>query len=161
MRKRRRNARRQTQHKAQQIRVIEPLMNQLPIVEVLSQEGVEMIHRASMRMLKEVGFLVIDYPQAVERFRQHGAKVDGEHVWIDEDILMHFVNQAPSTFTQLARDPRKNLIVGGKNIIFAPVYGPPFVMDRERGRRQGTMNDFDELTKLVSMIPICIMVVVS
>ena len=154
MRKRRRNARKKVQHQAKQIRVIEPLVNKLPIVEVLSQEGVEMIHRASMRMLKEVGFLVIDYPQALERFRQHGAKVEGEHVWIDEDLLMHFVKQAPSTFTQLARNPKKNLTVGGRNIIFAPVYGPPFVMDRERGRRQGKMSDFDELTKLVSMIPI-------
>ena len=154
MRKRRRGSRRQRENKAQQIRTIEPLVNKLPLVEVISEEQVETIHRASMRMLKDVGFLIIDYPSARETFRKHGAKVEGERVWIDEDTLMHFVQQAPSSFTQLARNPVKNLTIGGNNIVFAPVYGAPFVIDRERGRRLATISDFHELTKLVSMIPI-------
>ena len=34
-----------------------------------------------------------------EAGRANGAKVDGELVKIDEDTLMHFVRQAPPTFT--------------------------------------------------------------
>ncbi|MGB0384157.1 MAG: trimethylamine methyltransferase family protein [Ardenticatenaceae bacterium] len=154
MRKRRRSSRRERRSKAQPIRTIPPLVNNLPLVEVISGEGVEKIHRASMRLLKDTGFLIIDYPSALETFRKHGAKVEGERVWIDEDTLMHFVSQTPSTFTQLARNPAKNLPIGGKNIVFAPVYGAPFVLDRERGRRLASLSDFHELTKLVSMIPI-------
>jgi len=132
---------------------VQPLLNKLPPVEVLSPEGVEMIHRASMRLLKESGMLIVDYPSAVETFRQHGATVEGERVWIDEDTLMHFVRQAPSHFTLLARNPANHLLVGGRHTIFSPVYGPPYVADLDRGRRQATLKDFHELVKLVSMIP--------
>ena len=136
-----------------QIQTIKPLLNKLPFTEVLSEEGVETIHRATMRLLKETGMLVIDYPPALETFRQNGAKVEGEMVWIDEDTLMHFVRQAPSSFTQLARHPANNLPIGGRNMVFSPVYGPPFVMDRDRGRRQATIEDFRNFAKLTYMAP--------
>jgi len=132
---------------------VKPLVNKLHPVEVLSQEDVEMIHRASMRLLAEAGMLIIDYPSALNTFRQHGAKIDGERVWVDEDTIMHFVRQAPPTFTQLARNPANNLPIGGSNMVFAPVHCPPFVMDLDRGRRQGTIDDFRKLARLVSMIP--------
>lgn len=132
---------------------VQPLLNKLPLVEILSSDGIETIHQASMRLLEETGMLIVDYPPGLETFRKHGAKVEGEQVWIDEDTLMHFVRQAPAKFTQLARNPANNLPIGGDHIIFAPIYGPPFVADLDRGRRQATMNDFHELTKLVAMIP--------
>jgi trimethylamine--corrinoid protein Co-methyltransferase len=128
-------------------------LNKLPLTEVLSVEGVEMIHRAAVRLLKEVGILIIDYPPARETFRQHGAKVEGEMVWLDEDTLMHFVKQAPPTFTHLARNPANHLPIGGRHIIFAPVYGPPFVADLDRGRRQATLEDFQNFAKLTYMLP--------
>ncbi|MDX1524286.1 MAG: trimethylamine methyltransferase family protein, partial [Anaerolineae bacterium] len=135
------------------IKAVQPLLNTLPLTEVLSEEGTEAIHQASMRLLKETGLLVIDYPPALETFRQNGAKVEGEMVWIDEDTLMHFVKKAPATFTQLARNPANNLAVGGRHTIFSPVYGPPFVADLDRGRREGTIADFRNLAKLIYMIP--------
>jgi trimethylamine--corrinoid protein Co-methyltransferase len=132
---------------------IQPLVNKLPLVEVLDEEGVHTLHRASMRLLKETGMLIVGYSPGLATFRQHGAKVEGEQVWIDEDTLMHFVRQAPASFTQLARNPANNLPVGGRHCIFAPVYGPPFVADLDRGRRQATIQDFYNLAKLVAMIP--------
>jgi trimethylamine--corrinoid protein Co-methyltransferase len=129
------------------------LVNKLPLVEVLSEEGVQTIHRASMRLLKETGMLIVDYPSAVELFRRHGAKVEGERIWIDEDTLMHFVRQTPSEFTLLARNPANNVPIGGRNMVFSPVYGPPFVADLDRGRRSATLADFHELVKLVAMLP--------
>ena len=74
-------------------------------------------------------------------------------VWIDEDTLMNFVNLAPKTFTQLARDDRNNVPVGGNRIIFAPVYGPAFVHDLDQGRRPSTIEDFHNFAKLVYMTP--------
>ena len=132
---------------------VQPLVNKLPLTEILTAEGIDTIHRASMRLLQETGMLIVDFPPALETFRQHGAKVEGEQVWIDEETLMHFVSQAPATFTQLARNPANNLPIGGNNMVFAPIYGPPFVADFDRGRRQATMADFHELAKLVAMIP--------
>ena len=133
--------------------VVEPLLHRLPYTEILSDEGIERIHRASMRLLRDHGMLLIEYPSALETFRQHGATVDGETVKLDEETLMHFVNKAPESFTQIARNPAHNVRLGGKNTIFAPVYGPPFVSDRDRGRRPSTLDDFQNLAKLTQMIP--------
>ncbi|NJN96201.1 MAG: hypothetical protein HC875_19865 [Anaerolineales bacterium] len=77
--------------------------------------------------------------------------MEGELVRIDEDTLLHFVRQAPATFTQLARNPANSLNFGGRTTIFAPVYGPPFVGDYERGRREATIEDFRNFAKLTYM----------
>ncbi len=132
----------------QTVSAVKPLVNKLPLTEVLSPEGIELIHRASMRLLQDPGILIIDYPPARETFKANGAKVEEELVRIDEDTLMHFVRQTPPTFTQLARNPTNNLPFGGRNLIFAPVYGPPFVGDLDRGRRQATIEDFRNFAKL-------------
>src|SRR5262249_9381550 len=127
---------------------IKPLVNQLPPYEVLTEEGVDAIHRASLRLVKEQGIHIVDFPPARETFRQNGAKVDGENVRVDEDTLLHFVRQAPATFTQLARNPANSVPIGGRHLILAPVYGPPFVADVDRGRRRATLEDFQNFAKL-------------
>ena len=152
-RSRRREAQRAAKQENGQVNGNRPLVNNLPRTEILTEEGIERIHRASMRLLKETGMLLIDFPPVLETFREHGAKVEGEMVWIDEDTLMHFVKQAPASFTQLARNPANNVIMGGRNTVFSPVYGPPFVTDLDRGRRPGTLEDFHNFAKLTYMIP--------
>ncbi|MEM7112104.1 MAG: trimethylamine methyltransferase family protein [Chloroflexota bacterium] len=151
MKRRKRGARRRDQRQSEAIKTIQPLLNKLPLVQVLDDEGIEMIHKASMRLLSDVGMLIVDFPPALETFRQNGAKVEGEMVWIDEDTLMHFINQAPETFTLQARNPINNLTIGGENCVFAPIYGPPFVSDYKRGRRTSTIDDFHNFAKLSQM----------
>lgn len=155
MNHRERRPRRRGKQNSGLVGTVKPLVNNLPLTEVLNAEGIETIHRASMRLLKETGMLLLDYPPVLETFRQHGAKVDVDRqmVWIDEDTLMHFVKKAPSSFTQLARNPANNVPIGGRNTIFAPVYGPPFVSDFDRGRRPSTLEDFHNFAKLTYMIP--------
>jgi trimethylamine--corrinoid protein Co-methyltransferase len=60
---------------------------------------------------------------------------------------------APREFTQYARNPANNVVIGGKNTVFAPVYGPPFVRDLEGGRRYATIEDFCNFVKLAYMSP--------
>jgi trimethylamine--corrinoid protein Co-methyltransferase len=131
---------------------VTPLLQKLPPTEVLNPEGVAQVHAASMRLLKDTGILIVDYPQAVETFRASGATIEnGNLVKLDEDTLFHWVRKAPSTFTQLARNPAKNLPIGSKHTVFAPVYGPPFVIDLDRGRRQATIEDFRNFSRLTYM----------
>ncbi len=149
-----RSSRRRKSDDKKPIEFLQPLLNNVPFVELLNEDGVEKIHRASMRLLADFGVLIIDYPEALEVFRKNGATiVDGNKVRIDEDTLMHFVNKAPSQWTQLARNPAKDLPLGGRHTVYAPVYGPPFVADLDRGRRASTFADFQELTKLAYMAP--------
>jgi trimethylamine--corrinoid protein Co-methyltransferase len=43
---------------------------------------------------------------------------------------------------------RTSVEIGGRNLVLAPVYGPPFVRDLEGGRRYATMDDFQKFVKL-------------
>ena len=134
------------------VTMLEPLFNNIPFVKILDDEGIEKIHQASMRLLKDFGTLIIDFPKGLEVFRQNGAKIEeGNKVKIDEETLMHFINKAPSQWTQLARNPARDVPIGGRHTVYAPIYGPPFVSDLERGRRESTFQDFNNFVKLAYM----------
>ena len=149
----RRGSRRRQDQEPIVLEGVETLTYNLTPTEVLTEQDIQTIHNASMRLLSETGMLLIDHEPALENLKANGAKVEGEMVWIDEDTLMNFVNLAPKTFTQLARDDRNNVPVGGNRIIFAPVYGPAFVHDLDQGRRPSTIEDFHNFAKLVYMTP--------
>ena len=51
---------------------------------------------------------------------------------------------SPSTPATLKR----NVEIGGKNMVLAPVYGPPFVRDADGGRRYATIEDFRNFVRL-------------
>jgi len=58
-----------------------------------------------------------------------GVRLKGERVHIPRGLARELCKTAPSEYTQMARDPAKNVVIGGKNLVLAPVYGPPFVRD--------------------------------
>jgi trimethylamine---corrinoid protein Co-methyltransferase len=129
-----------------------PIHYQLPIYNLLDEAGLERIHQASMRILSEFGIDFYD-DEARAILKEHGAEVRGQTVYFDPGLVAEFVAKAPSQFTQLARNPANNLPIGGDHIVFAPVYGPPFVQDRERGRREATLADFQNFVKLAYLSP--------
>jgi trimethylamine--corrinoid protein Co-methyltransferase len=68
-------------------------------------------------------------------------------------MLREILKTAPAEFTQHARNPANNVQIGGNNVVFAPSYGSPFVMDLDRGRRYGTIEDFQNFIKLAQSSP--------
>ena len=62
-------------------------------------------------------------------------------------------SNAPSEYTQHARNPKNNVVIGGKNTVLVPGYGPPFVRDLDKGRRYATLEDFQNFVKLAYMSP--------
>ena len=60
---------------------------------------------------------------------------------------------APRQFTQFARNPERNVEIGGMHTVFAPNYGSPFVRDLDNGRRYGTIEDFRNFVKLAYASP--------
>lgn len=131
-----------------------PVLNQaLPTLNVLSEEGLSLIEENADKILAEVGLDIVDDPAALDIWRDAGAEVDGERVRFPKGLLRKLCSTAPREFTQIARNPNKNVIVGGKRTIFAPVYGPPFYRDMESGRRYATLEDFQNLVKLTYMMP--------
>jgi trimethylamine---corrinoid protein Co-methyltransferase len=132
-------------------RTQQPVHN-LPVYEILTADGLETIHQAAMEILGEVGIDFYD-EEALAILADHGARVDGETVYLDEALVLEYVAKAPAQFTQRARNPENSVVVGGNHICFAPVYGPPFVMDIERGRRSATLKDFENFVRLAYLSP--------
>ncbi len=123
----------------------------IPNFEVLSEEALEVIETNAETVLEEIGVNFVDNPAALERWREAGADIDGERVRIPRGLARQLIKTAPGEFTQHARNPKKSVVIGGRNLVLAPVYGPPFVRDAQGGRRYATMDDFSKFVKLAYM----------
>jgi trimethylamine--corrinoid protein Co-methyltransferase len=124
-------------------------INRMPRYEVLSEEALATIERGWERLASEVG-VQFDHPRALSLFREAGQTVDGDVVRFDRGFLRAQAAQAPAQFTMRARNPARNLTIGGDAMVFGSANGPPFV--RAGGvRREGTMKDFEQLLQLVQV----------
>jgi len=120
----------------------------IPNFEVLGPEAIEIIEWNAETILEEIGVNFPENPAALARWREAGADVRGERVHIPRGLARSLCARAPASFTQLARNPERNVDIGGRNLVLAPVYGPPFVRDRDGGRRYATIADFRNFVKL-------------
>ncbi|MFY9707284.1 MAG: trimethylamine methyltransferase family protein, partial [Desulfobacterales bacterium] len=115
--------------------------------EYFTDEDVQRIHEATLRVLETVG-VDFGYAPAVDVFKKAGFKVEGERVFLSPKMVMEQVAKAPSEYTLQARNPEKNVVIGGDSIAYIPCYGPPFVCDLDRGRRESTLEDYTNFVKL-------------
>ncbi|MEM1274085.1 MAG: trimethylamine methyltransferase family protein [Pseudomonadota bacterium] len=120
----------------------------IPNLEILNDEAIELIEANAETVLEEIGVNFVDNPAALDRWREAGADVQGERVHLPKGLARSLVSSAPARFTQVARNPEKSVVIGGRNLVLAPVYGPPFVWDAVGGRRYATMADFETFVKL-------------
>ncbi|MGP3696466.1 trimethylamine methyltransferase family protein [Rhodobacter sp. NSM] len=120
----------------------------IPNFEILNEEALQIIEWNAETVLEEIGVNFLENPAALQRWRDAGADVRGERVHIPRGLARKLCATAPSSFTQHARNPERNVEIGGKSLVLAPVYGPPFVRDHEGGRRYATMEDFRNFVKL-------------
>jgi trimethylamine--corrinoid protein Co-methyltransferase len=122
--------------------------------ELLSDEGLEILEYNADTILEQVGVEIRDYPSAVERFRDAGADIDGSRVRFPRGLCRQIVQaSAPAIYTQHARNPAKNVQIGGDATVFVPNYGSPFVYDIDEGRRYATLHDFENFVKLAYLSP--------
>lgn len=130
------------------------LTRKLAPVDLISDEGLALLEHNADTILETVGMEIRDYPSAVERFAAAGADVDGTRVRFPRGMCRAIVQaSAPATYTQHARNPANDVLVGGDATVFAPNYGSPFVHDLDRGRRYATLADFENFVKLAYSSP--------
>jgi trimethylamine---corrinoid protein Co-methyltransferase len=120
----------------------------IPDYEILDEEGLSMIEANAETVLWEIGVTFADNPGALALWRDAGAEVAGERVHIPRGLARRLCASAPPRFTQVARNPERNVEIGGRSLVLAPVYGPPFVRDLEGGRRYATIADFRNFVRL-------------
>lgn len=129
------------------------ITRKIPLTEVCSLEGLELIERNTDTILEEIGIDFRGDEEVLKLWRSAGADVQGERVHFPKGMLRSILKTAPAEFTQHARNPARSVRLGGKHAVFAPVYGPPFVRDLDKGRRYGTIEDFRNFVKLAYSAP--------
>lgn len=119
--------------------------------QVVSQNEIEKLHETSLKIMDEVG-IVIPYEPALEILKKGGAKIDGQTVHYPREMVERALQAVPSSFTLYSRNPDRNVEITTRNSVFAGPNCPPFVHDLDNGRRDGTINDFNNLAKLCHML---------
>jgi trimethylamine--corrinoid protein Co-methyltransferase len=123
-------------------------------VEVISAEGLETIEHNADVLLEQVGIEIGNYPEAVEIFRGAGADVTGTRVRFEPGMCRRIIQAtAPRVFTQRARNPERDVVIGDPYMVLVPTYGPPFIHNLDEGRRYATIEDFRNFVKLTYMSP--------
>jgi trimethylamine--corrinoid protein Co-methyltransferase len=125
------------------------LVNSYRPIEVLTDEQIERIHDASMRVLETIGMdFLLD--EARDILARAGARVESgtKRVRFDRAMVLEHVAKAPAIFTLTARDPARNLTFGANNINFGTVASAPYCSDLDGGRRTGNFTDYCNLVRL-------------
>lgn len=130
------------------------ITRKIPLYEVLDEEGLALIEGNADTILEEVGIDFHGEEEAPAIWRAAGADVEGERVRFPRGLCRSIIRKsAPREFVQHARNPARSVVMGGKNVVFAPAYGSPFVRDLDQGRRYGTIEDFRNFVKLAYASP--------
>jgi len=127
----------------------------IPPYEMLSEDLLATIEEQSDLILEEIGLEIRGDADALGLWRAAGADVDAAgRVRVPRGLARAIVRRsAPATFTQHARNPARNVTIGGRSTVFAPAYGSPFVSDLDGGRRYATLADFHNFVKLAYLSP--------
>ena len=129
------------------------ITRKIPPIDVLHNEAAELIEVNADLVLNEIGIEFRDDQEVLNLLRDAGCDVDGTRVRFPKGLARKLASTAPSQFTQFARNPSKSVVIGGDKIVFAPVYGPPFIRGLDGERRYAEIDDFINMVKLVYMLP--------
>lgn len=129
------------------------IQRKLEFFDPLNEEDLVRIEAQVDWIFQDVGIAFRDDPEALELWHREGARVDGDIVRADAQWIRSLCAKAPKSFTQVARNPERSVVIGDGNQVFAPVYGAPFVRDLEGGRRYGDIESFEKLVKLTYLHP--------
>ncbi|MGI9508100.1 MAG: trimethylamine methyltransferase family protein, partial [Geminicoccaceae bacterium] len=123
--------------------------NPFPPIEILDEAGLLAIENAALTVLEEVGMDFL-HPSAHDILKRAGAEIEPgkDRVRFDRGLIMESVAKAPARYTLHARNPERNLEIGGRWLTFGAVSSPPNVSDQAGGRRPGSKQDFDNLVRL-------------
>ena len=124
----------------------------IPYFEVLTDEGLSIIERNAETILAEYGIEFREDDEALALWQAAGADVQGSLVKFPRGMCRELVQKnAPPEFVQYARNPARNVRIGGNSTVFAPAYGSPFILNADEGRRYARLDDFRNFVKLAYM----------
>lgn len=128
------------------------IKRKIPHYSLLADDELQILEHNAETILEEIGIVFGEDSESLEIFRKAGATIKGEHVHFPRGMCREIIQKsAQKEFVQHARNPEKNVVIGGDNMVLVPAYGPPFVYDKDNGRRYATIEDFRNFVKLAYM----------
>lgn len=115
-------------------------------IKLLSPDTMAEIHEKALRLLWERG-VVFEDTHALETFRAHGAKVEGNTVFLPKTMVEAALAQCPPSFRLEAINHQRDVIVG-EGMLIHPSGGEVFSENPEKGRVQPSLADFEALQKI-------------
>jgi trimethylamine--corrinoid protein Co-methyltransferase len=114
-----------------------------------SDEAVLRLHEAALSVLEEDGMRIL-LPEARKILARAGARVDEDShmVRIGRDIVAEALATAPRRWRLRAANPARERDYAPGALLFSPGSGCPNVTDRLRGRRPGSLRDYEETLRL-------------
>ena len=118
----------------------------------LSQKNIEKIHETSLRILEEIGVKVA-LDEALQIFKKHGAKVDGEIVRFPFSVVEKALKLVPHKFLMAGREEKNDLHMEDKRVYLGTGGAALTVLDLETGEaKAGTIRDIAQLATLVDAL---------
>ncbi len=135
------------------------LRNPFPPMRAFSDDHIAAMHAAALKILQEQGVKVL-LSEARDAFRKAGAQVDDntEIVRIGAEIIESALETAPKSIPVAGAIPARDITLELGNLVFQPGAGAPHATDRIKGRRPGTLSDYDDLTRLTQHFDVLHMV---
>lgn len=124
-------------------------------IDVISDDQVHTIIESALTVLERQGMRFLE-PGSRSFMKDQGADVDEATMMVrfPRELVREKVALAPASFTLRARNPERNLTLGGNYMAFAAVGGPAFCSDLEKGRRPGTYAELCDYFKLIQSLNI-------
>lgn len=116
----------------------------------LTKEHMEKIHETSLKLLERKG-VVFQSEKAREILSQHGARVDGEIVFMPRELIENSLKTVPDSFRVDAINQERSVQVGGKDseMVIHPAGGEVFIKEADNSRIVSTtIKQFSDLQKL-------------
>lgn len=129
------------------------IKREIPTFDLVSEETLVKIEETADTILEEIGIEFRNDQEALQLWKAAGADIDGERVRFPKGLVQALCKTAPSAFRQHARNPARDVMIGGDNIVLSPAYGSPFIHNLDEGRRYASLKDFGNFVKLAYMSP--------
>lgn len=128
------------------------LRNPFQPTKLVSDDELESIHLASLRVLKEIGVDVLhDEARAIMKAAGADVTEGSERVRFDADLILDWIAHCPAQFTMHARNPAHDVTFGGDAVTFAMMASAPNCSDLDAGRRPGNQADYRNFLRLAQM----------
>jgi len=126
-----------------------PIQSTLDPARILSEDQVEAIDMASLRVLEQTGIEILS-PRARQLFKAAGAEVDeaAERVRLPAGLVNEQIRTCPSDWVLHARNPARNVPVGGRWLAYCNATTPPYVSGPGLPRQPGSLATFQQAVQL-------------